>query len=209
MKLTNLGHSAFLFEGKDISFITDPYQDNSVPGLRLSRLSVNYVFCSHDHFDHNAKELIKIIPSNKKVHYDVITTFHDREGGTKRGLNDMYLFEVDGYRILHAGDLGCIPNDEILRKMMNVDILLAPINGFYTISADELAAIVHITKPRIVIPMHYQNVANNSGYPDGGQIEKFKKFFPNYKEVKGNSIEVNDELFKNSVYIFNEALQEK
>ena len=73
-----------------------------------------------------------------------------------------------------------------------------------------MSAFLHsynILNPRITIPMHYYKKEDNSGYPDGGQIDIFKKLVGEYLEVE-DRITVNDELFKNRVVIFNKAVQE-
>lgn len=209
MKITNLGHASFLFETDQLSFVTDPYRDNSVPGLKMPRISANYVFCSHSHYDHDAKDLVHIVPSQNELKYETIIVPHDHHNGAHRGMNKMHIFYVDGLKIIHTGDLGCIPNPEVLEKMKNTDILLAPINGFYTISAEELLNIVNIVKPRVTIPMHYYNENNRSGYPDGGQIDIFKKLVKNYKEIDDYLVETNSDLFLNKYIIFNKAFQEK
>ena len=207
MEIINLGHASFLIKGENISVVTDPYRNHSVPHLKMPRIQANYVTVSHDHYDHDAKNLVTIIPTDHELKCEAIMVAHDHHNGAHRGLNKMYLFEIDGLRILHTGDLGCIPLRNILEQMMNVDILLAPINGHFTISAEELKAIMDVTKPRITIPMHYYKKEDNSGYPDGGQIDIFKKLVGEYLEVE-DRITVNDELFKNRVVIFNKAVQE-
>ena len=85
---------------------------------------------------------------------------------------------------------------------------MAPINGFYTISSEELVKIINIIKPRLTIPMHYYKKERKSGYPDGGQIDEFKSLVGDYLEVDGYEIEVNENLFKNRVVIFKKELQE-
>lgn len=209
MKITNLGHASFLFEANDVSFVTDPYRNLSVPGLRFPKVHANYVFCSHDHYDHNAKNLVNIVPTENALKYETIIVPHDHHNGANRGLNKMTVFYVDGLKIIHTGDLGCIPGQDVLDKMKDTDILLAPINGFYTISSEELFKIVELVKPRVTIPMHYFNKSNHSGYPDGGQIDKFKSLIKQYKEIDDYSIEVNDELLNQRFIIFNKAYQEK
>ena len=208
MKIVNLGHASFLLKGNKISVLTDPYRDDSVPGLKMPRVSANYVTCSHDHYDHDAKDLVKVVPTNEQLNYKSIRVAHDHHNGAHRGLNDMYIFEIDEYRVLHTGDLGCIPVREILEQMKNIDILLAPINGHFTISSEELKAIMDIVKPRVTIPMHYYKKEDNSGYPDGNQIDVFKKLVGDYQEIDGYELEVNDGLFNHKVVIFNKAYQE-
>ena len=208
MKIINLGHASFLIKGEDISVVTDPYRNQSVPHLKMPHVEANYVTCSHDHYDHDAKNLVNIVPTDKELMYETITVAHDHHNGAHRGLNNMYLFEIDGLHILHTGDLGCIPLRDILEKMKNIDILLAPINGHFTISAKELKAIMDVIKPRVTIPMHYYKKNNNSGYPDGGQIDTFKELVGDYHEIDGYEVEINDAFFKNKVVIFNKELQE-
>ena len=207
LKIVNLGHACFMFQS-DVSFITDPYRNNSVPNLRMPKVSVNKVFISHNHYDHDGVSLVNIVPTDKEIKYKTITVAHDHHNGSKRGLNLMHIFYVDGYKIIHTGDLGCIPSEEVLEEMKNTDILLAPINGYYTISAEELVKIMKLVNPKVTIPMHYFIKENGSGYPDGGQIDIFKKLVGDYKEIDDNYIEVNDELFKNKVVIVDKALQD-
>ena len=208
LTITNLGHASFLIKNDDVSVIIDPYQDDSVPGLKMPRIKANYVFCSHNHFDHCAKGLITQVPTNKDVEYEVIHEFHDHHNGAHRGLNDMYLFHFDGYRILHTGDLGHIPDQKVIEQIKGVDIMLAPINGHFTISANELFEIAKLVQPKVLIPMHYYHKEDNSGYPDGNQIDIFKQLVKNFKTIDGYTIIVNDDLLENRVVIYDKALQE-
>ena len=206
--LTYLGHSSFLVKYNNLSFIIDPYQDNSVPGMKLPRVSANYVFTSHTHFDHNAVELVKIEPTNEELDYDTIIVPHDHHNGAKRGLNKMYLFRLGNYRLLFTGDLGCIPDEKVLKQIEGVDVILAPINGFYTISAEELHQIMDLIHPKVTIPIHYYRKENNSGYPDGKQIDIFKSLVGDDLEVNEPTFKIDDELSKNKVVILNKFYQE-
>ncbi|MBO4856483.1 MAG: MBL fold metallo-hydrolase [Bacilli bacterium] len=208
MKIINLGHACYLIKGQNVSVVIDPYRNRSVPNLTLPHVEANYVLCTHDHYDHNAKELINIIPTNNELIYETIVVPHDHHNGEHRGLNNMYLLNIDGYRVLHTGDLGCIPHKDVLEKMQNVDIMLAPINGYYTISAKELKDIIDIVHPKVIIPIHYHKKENNSGYPDGEQIDAFKDLVKNYLEIDGYEAEVNDKFFDNKAVIFKKELQE-
>ena len=60
MEIVNLGHASFLIKGENISVVTDPYRNDSVPHLTMPRVQANYVTVSHDHYDHDAKELVNI-----------------------------------------------------------------------------------------------------------------------------------------------------
>jgi L-ascorbate metabolism protein UlaG (beta-lactamase superfamily) len=46
--------------------------------------------------------------------------------------------------------------EEQVEKIGNIDILMIPVGGVYTISSKEAAKIISQIEPKIVIPMHYQ-----------------------------------------------------
>ena len=191
-KLVYLGHASFLMKGKDYSLVVDPYQDGSVPNLKFPRIEeVDAVFCSHDHFDHNARNLVKIKNNPANINIISIRVPHDQEGGAKRGMNNINVFDIDGYKIVHLGDTGCLLDSKTLAPCINCDVLLAPINGFFTIGPDELKSLCEIIKPRIVVPMHYFTEKYQSGYPDGNMIERFKKIFSDYQFIDNEELELD------------------
>lgn len=207
-KLVYLGHSAFLIKSREYTLVTDPYKNGSVPNMKLPKLEeVDAVFCSHEHDDHNARELVKIKNNPYPVKAISIKVPHDHENGAKRGLNDINVFDVDGYKVVHLGDMGCVLDEKTLSPLKDADVLLAPINGFFTISPNELKTIVDIIKPRIVIPMHYFMEKYQSGYPDGYMIDTFLKLFPNYQYVKGTELDLDEYKDYRGELIFDKYLQ--
>ena len=171
MNITWLGQSCFKIEekvaGNLVSVVTDPY-DKKI-GLRLPKTKANLATISHDHFDHNNVEAIVGIEENEPFVIDRsgeyeyrgifvagIGSFHDKKEGAERGKSVMFRIEINGISILHCGDLGTTLSDEQLEKIGNVDILLVPVGGTYTINAKEAAEIVRQVEPRVVIPMHYK-----------------------------------------------------
>ena len=207
-KLVYLGHASFLIESNNYSVVIDPYQRGSVPNMEFPNLeAVDAVICSHDHFDHNARELVKISANPRPNQHLSIRVPHDHENGAKRGLNDINIFDVDGYKVAHLGDTGCVLDEKTLEPIKNCDVLLAPINGFFTIGPDELKQIVKIVNPRILIPMHYYMDEYQSGYPDGNMIERFKKLFLDYHYLKIEELDLDKSKDFEGVFIFNKYLQ--
>ena len=202
LKIINYGHSCFKFISDDLSVIFDPYQ--GIDGLEMKEVSANYCFTSHDHFDHNAVQYVNLIPSEKNLNIGYLIVPHDHDNGAKRGLNKIHMFSLGGYKIAHLGDIGCIPDKETLEKLKGFDIILAPINGFYTISSDELIRLMELIKPRLTIPMHYYQKERNIGLKDDGQIDMFKKKVK-YTEINNTSIIVNEDIFVNPALIFNKS----
>ena len=202
MKIINLGHASFKIENKKHSIIFDPYAPNSVPGLVFPKgIKADYVFSSHGHSDHNATELVVKVKPTEDINYKIKIVPHDNKGGALRGMCHAVIIELDGYRIAHLGDIGdpnFFDND---KDFQNLDIVLCPINGFYTIGAKEAIKLKEKLHARIMIPMHYEIKENRSGYPDGGQIDIFRDLLRNYYEVK-DEIEIDDSLFKYGAIIF-------
>ncbi len=175
MKIINYGHACFKIIDDDISVVVDPYQDDSVPGLNLPKnIKANYVFASHDHYDHNATNLISIVPTNKPLNMIEVVLPHDPFGGKKRGMSVARVFKFSDYSICHMGDIG--DKDAVLKceQLKNIDIVLCPINGFFTISAEDAIELQKKMGWKLLIPMHYQNIKKGTGYPDGNQIKIFK-----------------------------------
>ena len=207
-KLIYLGHASFLLKSKDYSIVIDPYQNESVPNMKFPKVpGVDLVVCSHTHFDHNARELVSVKRNPTYVERLTVCVPHDDAGGRKRGMNDINIFNLDGYKVVHMGDTGCVLDEKTLLPLKNCDVLLAPINGYFTIGPNELKKIVDIVKPRILIPMHYFMPQYQSGYPDGNMIALFKKVFPDYQET--DEVEIDLEKYKDyqGVLILNKYLQ--
>lgn len=196
-KLHYYGHSCFGFDDGTFSIIIDPYKDNSVPNLTLdNNLKANLVLCSHSHDDHDAVDKVNIINTSNNIDVIKIHSFHDKRHGLERGDNIIHVIKKNGLKIVHLGDLGDINSIEDINLIKNSDVLLIPINGFYTIGPKEAVELINLINPKLVIPMHYYKKEFNSGYKDGNQIEIFKSLVGNYEEIKENEIFIEDYLKK-------------
>ncbi|MCX6721865.1 MAG: MBL fold metallo-hydrolase [Candidatus Staskawiczbacteria bacterium] len=145
--------------------VIDPF-DESFTGLKLPNLSADVLLVTHDHKDHNNIKDVKGSPfviqgpgeyEVKGVFVQGITSFHDDEGGKKKGKNTIYVFEAEEMRFCHLGDLGQKQlTDEQLEKIDRVDVLMIPVGGGEGhISSAEASKIISQIEPKIVIPMHY------------------------------------------------------
>jgi len=164
MEISWLGHSSFLIKtanGKKI--LTDPFDDSV--GYNLYTDNVDIVTISHQHFDHNYTEKLQGNPAviDKTGNFTVdginiigLPSFHDKMKGAKRGENNIYVIEVDGYRICHLGDLGHLLSKEDIDKVGYIDVLFIPVGGNFTIDGKEAAETSKAMNSHIVIPMHYK-----------------------------------------------------
>ena len=158
-----LGHACFVLSCSGQRIVLDPYSDGSVPGCGDLRLEAEAVYCSHGHGDHNAVSCVTLTGEYTPCFtLTEILTDHDDVGGSKRGKNVIRVFDFDGVRVAHFGDLGRPLTEDEKAQLCSLDCALIPVGGFFTIDAAAAAEIVSDLKPALVIPMHYRTDA--SGY---------------------------------------------
>lgn len=156
MVITYHGHACFTLESGGYTVAIDPY-DEHVPGFRPLSLKADAVYCSHGHGDHSYVQAVQIL-EGKSSPFTVtdIQGFHDDARGAKRGLNTMRVFEAEGLKAAHLGDIGCMPPAEDLEKLKGLDVCMVPVGGFYTIDAAQAKELMDILQPRVIIPMHFR-----------------------------------------------------
>ncbi|WFO76197.1 MBL fold metallo-hydrolase [Desulfurococcaceae archaeon MEX13E-LK6-19] len=159
------GHACFAISTNGYTIVIDPHDGSSI-GLPRPDIKADLVLVSHDHFDHNAVEVVsKETTRVLKMFYGEadfgnikvkgIKTFHDKYNGRRRGENTIYIVNIGEYKIAHLGDLGHIPSEEVLNELKDIDVLMIPVGGVYTIDYQEAWSIVEKTLPKITVPMHY------------------------------------------------------
>ncbi len=192
MKLTWIGHSCFKVEKDGHSIVIDPYADDSVPGFKPIREEADLVLTSHEHFDHNYRDSVKLLKRDGfPFTIETMDSYHDDVKGKKRGSNKMFLISDGRNRVAHLGDIGCRPENVQMEKLKDLDALMIPVGGFYTIDAKGAADLVQILHPRIVIPMHYRS--DNFGFTELGTVDAFTKMAGDAKALKESSIETEKE----------------
>ncbi|MFC1901691.1 MBL fold metallo-hydrolase [Chloroflexota bacterium] len=166
MKINWLGHAAFLITSDSgTRIITDPYK----PGAELTYgdidAAADIVTISHDqHGDHNNVSAVRGNPevigrtaAAKGIEFKGILTYHDDTQGTQRGNNTIFCFEVDGVKLCHIGDLGHPLSDAQAVELGEIDVLLLPVGGRFTIDVSVASQLCARLQPGVVIPMHYRN----------------------------------------------------
>ena len=205
MKLRWEGHSCFLI---DDTVVTDPYHEGL--GFDLPSIRAKVVTLSHNHFDHNAAEVIKGHPlvlsgdvdcEAAGVKFRTVATYHDEVHGQKRGQNRVFVIETKDAVVCHMGDVGepCTP--AIAKAIGKVDVLLVPVGGTYTVDALGAKAYVDALSPRWVVPMHYRT---EDCTLDIATVDGFIRLFPTQSvvSVKGNEITLRAEAGATQVVLF-------
>ena len=189
MDIIYLGHSSFKIKSKTASVVTDPF-DPKMVGLKFSPVEADIVTVSHNHDDHNQSRLVK---NARKIidgpgEYEIqgisiigFSCFHDNKKGEESGTNIIFVYEVDGLRIAHLGDLGHNLSQELIEDLGDIDILMIPVGGVF-LKLPTVLEIIQSIEPSIVIPMHFK--------VEGMNVEVFSKFEPVESFLKEVSLPV-------------------
>ena len=182
VRIEYYGHACFRLSWQGQRVVLDPYADGCVPGCPDLRLDAEFVYCSHQHHDHNAVDCVKLHDGGApKFTVTELETDHDDAGGTKRGKNTIRVFDFGGVRVAHFGDLGRELTAAETEALRGLDCALIPVGGFFTIDARQAADIAEAIRPRLVIPMHYRT--ESAGYDVIADIDEAMHAFPQTMNV--------------------------
>jgi L-ascorbate metabolism protein UlaG (beta-lactamase superfamily) len=164
MTITWYGQSCFRIDAREAVLAIDPFSKDI--GLTPPRFHANLVLVTHQHGDHANTEAVGGAPQviAGPGEYEVrglsiqgIPTFHDNRQGRERGMNTAFRISADGMTVVHLGDFGEDSlREETAEALGDVDVLLVPVGGNYTIDGNTAARIVRQIEPHIAIPMHYR-----------------------------------------------------
>jgi L-ascorbate metabolism protein UlaG (beta-lactamase superfamily) len=190
MKIRWHGHSCFeISDGQTV--VTDPHDGKSI-GIPPPRAKADVIMVSHNHFDHNSVRTVKGASSrvyekpgrytDGNIEILGVQSFHDEAQGQKRGPVIIFKFKMDDIRMCHLGDLGCIPDDDVLQQLGEVDVLFVPVGDIFTIDGPRAWRVIDAINPLVAVPMHYRV---------GGLSLSIKTIDPFLAEAKGKSEIVN------------------
>jgi len=174
IKFQYLGQSSFLVTtSSGTTFLTDPID---FKGYHMPEgTNADIVTVSHEHIDHNCVDAVAGSPTvfrgtNEKcttvntvdtiindVRLFTVPSFHNP--GHNR-VNAVFVFEFDGIRLAHLGDIGTTLTSEQVDAIGAVDILMVPLGGQFTVAAVQADSIVEqLQVKHIVIGMHFRTEA--------------------------------------------------
>ncbi|MDE7454444.1 MAG: MBL fold metallo-hydrolase [Clostridia bacterium] len=192
MKIQYLGHSCFrLISDMGTTVVCDPYSSSMV-GLNMPSVRCDVVTMSHHHNDHDCMDNVLGTPAEldaeitccaDDIAISTISTFHDDEKGAKRGNNLVFVFEAEGLKVAHMGDVGCL-DDNVVNKLKCCDVLLLPVGGVYTVDANGAKRYVDEINPKIVIPMHYMTSSHKFAL---NSLDEFLSLFDEKQVIRSNN----------------------
>ncbi|KKR36245.1 MAG: Zn-dependent hydrolase [Candidatus Yanofskybacteria bacterium GW2011_GWE1_40_10] len=164
MNINWFGHSCFRIEAKEGSILIDPFSKDI--GIKPPKIKDDVVLISHNHYDHssteNANEDAFVISTpgeyeKNGIAVQGIQSFHDQSEGKERGYNTIYVIKAEDLTLCHMGDYGELKlSDKQIEQIGDVDILMIPVGGKYTLNAREAVEAISQIGPKVIIPMHYK-----------------------------------------------------
>jgi L-ascorbate metabolism protein UlaG (beta-lactamase superfamily) len=194
LEITWIGHSCFEIEYSDLRILIDPFTPEWFDYVRPQG-KYNYVFSSHKAEDHryfdgihadfyllasgdqdtffqksrSGNQLLKGKTLNNTetgtFTFWTVPSFHDDQNGAVDGVNGILCFDFDGIKVVHLGDLGHVLEEKHIRKIGTVDILMIPIDGYFTINIDMAKKIINQLEPKVAFPMHYKTEKSKLTHP--------------------------------------------
>lgn len=168
VQITFVGHATFLIESpQGIRIVTD-YNDYVrapvVPDIATMNIA-------HDsHYSRAPDPRIKhLLPGwnptgQGPIEHDlqfgdvhvrnISTNIRDFGGGTREFGNSIFVFEIAGLCIAHLGHLHHTLTVRQLGQIGQMDVLLVPVDGGYTLDLDGMVEVLKALKARLMIPMH-------------------------------------------------------
>ena len=178
-------------------------------------ITADIITITHEHMDHNVinfdssnavifrgtdEELGKVNSFDTTIN-DVrlysVSSFHS-PGGHR--FNAIFVYEFDGIRLVHMGDIGTTLTEEQIKTIGKVDILMIPVGGYYTVDLKQADSIVtQLNVKQIVIPMHFKT-KEFDGLPH--TAEDFLKGKENVQRLDTNELVINlTEVIANREYV--------
>ncbi|WP_159806518.1 MBL fold metallo-hydrolase [Litoreibacter roseus] len=176
MKIVWYGHAAFgLRPDKGPRVVTDPYTPEGVGYAPITDPADLVLISSDDDSAHCRADLISGSP-------EVVNCLKvAQSGGTQTaagveitaieaaewdhhpdhavpGQNGMYRFTLDGIKFAHMGDVGNPLTEAQQTFFEDVDVLFALAGGYLTLELPDLMQMIHRTRPKLVIPMHFRTL---------------------------------------------------
>lgn len=187
VRLTYLGHSTFLIESPAGVTIATDYSDVYRPENVPTIVTMNRAHSSHFTF-YPDPEIAHVlegwghdgVPAKHELTVrdvwirNVTTNIRGGFGlsaSIQRDMNSVFVFEVAELCIAHLGHLHHPLTTDHLQALGRIDVVLAPVDGTYTLSVDDMLDVLRDIQAPLVIPMHYFGQSTLAHFI--GRLEEF------------------------------------
>ena len=168
VEITFLGHASFqIVSPAGVSAVTD-YNGINVPADPPDIATMNHAHATHYTLDPDPRIQHVLhgwaedghIPSFDLTVQDMHVTnlptnIRTWDGGTERYGNSIFVFETGGLCIAHLSHLHHLLEPADIAALGHIDVVMVAVDGGWTMSQRDAAAVVEQLQPRVVLPMHY------------------------------------------------------
>ena len=169
VRITFIGHATFLIESPEGVRIATDYNDYVKPPVVPDIATMNHAHETHftDHPDPAIKYVLRgwgpdgEHPAIWDLKYrdvrvrNVPTNIRTWSGGTERYGNSIFVFEIANLCIAHLGHLHHTLTQQQLDDLGRVDVVMAPVDGNFTLDLDGMMEVLAALKAPLIIPMHF------------------------------------------------------
>jgi len=170
LTITFLGHASFEIETPaGVRAVTD-YNGFNIPADPPDIATMNHAHATHYtlHPDPRIRYVLHgwqengVVPAFDLVLRDLHVTnlptnIRDWNGDTEAYGNSIFVFESAGLCVAHLSHLHHLLEPADLAALGHIDVVMAPVDGGYTMSLPDMMAVLEQIQPRVVLPMHYFN----------------------------------------------------
>lgn len=170
VRLTFIGHASFLIETPGgATAITDYNGYNRPPDLVPHIVTMNNAHSTHytDDIPPGVRHVLRgwdpgggmavhdVTWQDLRV-FNVPTNVRQWGGeGTRQNGNSIFVFAAADLCIAHLSHIHHTLTETHLRELGPIDVLLAPVDGSWTTTQEDVLTVIGQIKPRLVVPMHY------------------------------------------------------
>lgn len=167
LRITFVGHATFLIETPEGVTLATDYNGNNLPRRTPEIVTMNNFHITHytNFPDPGIAHVLRgwndnggIARHNLKIRdlrvYSVPTNIQDLGRGPTNG-NSIFVFDSVGLCLAHLSHLHHDLTPEEVSRLGRIDVLFVPIDGYVTMSHEEVMSVVDLIKPRLVIVMHW------------------------------------------------------
>ncbi len=170
-RITFIGHSTFLIESADGIKIATDYNDYVRPAVLPDIATMNRAHSTH-YTDYPSPMIKHVLrgwnPEGGPARHDVelgdvrarnvaTNTRWGDSGSYGAYGNSIFIFELAGLCIGHLGHLHHTLSPEQIAAIGQLDVVLVPVDGGYTIDIAGIIEVIRQLRARLIIPMHYFN----------------------------------------------------
>jgi L-ascorbate metabolism protein UlaG (beta-lactamase superfamily) len=166
--LTFVGHATFRIESSGGTVIATDYTGYAGSGRLPDVVTMNHAHMTHytNFPDPGIRHVLRGWPINgaRAEHSftvgdvfirNVTTDIRGWDGIREKDGNSIFIFEVADLCIGHLGHLHHTLGPEYLGLIGQLDVVMVPVDGSYTMEQAAMLEVLKLLKARLILPMHY------------------------------------------------------